>query len=178
MRNTPVRVLAALAALAAGWPLPGNADDTGDAAVARGKYLVTIMDCVGCHTDGYLAGRPEPARYLAGSSIGFGSPEGIVYPPNLTSHPENGIGTWSDDEIIVAIRTGQRPDGRRLAPVMPWPNYASLTDEDAQAIVAYLRSVPPNDFRPPQPVPAGQPAPSPYLVLRPADADASAAGGQ
>jgi mono/diheme cytochrome c family protein len=172
MRNTTVRVLAALGALAAVCPLSGRADEAKADAVARGKYLVTIMDCIGCHTDGYLVGKPDPARYLAGSSIGFGGPDGIVYPPNLTAHREHGIGAWSDEEIISAIRTGQRPDGRRLAPVMPWPNYASLTDEDALAIVAYLRSVPPNDFRPPRPVAAGQPAPSPYLVVQPADSSA------
>ncbi|HEX2138952.1 MAG TPA: cytochrome c [Woeseiaceae bacterium] len=167
MRKTTVGVLAALGALAAAWPLSGRADDSD--AVARGKYLVTIMDCIGCHTDGYLVGKPDPDRYLAGSSIGFGGPDGIVYPSNLTSHRENGIGAWSDEEIIAAIRAGQRPDGRTLAPVMPWPNYASLTDGDARAIVAYLRTVPANDYRPPRPVAAGQKAPSPYMVVRPAD---------
>lgn len=169
-----VRVLTALVTLGAAWPLAAAADETAVETVQRGKYLVTIMDCVGCHTDGYLAGSPDPGRYLAGSSIGFGGPEGIVYPPNLTSHEDNGLGGWSDDEIILAIRAGQRPDGRRLAPVMPWPNYASLTEEDARAIVAFLRSLPPNDFRPPRPVPAGQPAPAPYLVLHPADSAAAA----
>ena len=174
MKITSVRVLAALAALAAAWPLAGGADEAADETVARGKYLVTIMDCAGCHTDGYLAGKPDPSRYLAGSSIGFGGPDGIVYPPNLTPHEENGIGAWSDDQIITAIRTGQRPDGRRLAPMMPWPSYASLTDEDARAVVAFLRTLPPNEYRPPRPVAVGQPAPSPYLVVRPADVTAEA----
>ena len=173
VNTASLRVLGALVALAAGWPLSAAADEAADKTVERGKYLVTIMDCIGCHTDGYLAGNPLPGRYLAGSSIGFGGPEGIVYPPNLTPHEENGLGEWTDEEIVLAIRAGQRPDGRRLAPVMPWPNYASLTDEDARAIVAFLRTLPPNDFRPPRPVPAGQPAPAPYLVLHPADSAAA-----
>lgn len=172
MKTISLRVLAALAALAAAWPLAVAADDDADETVARGKYLATIMDCAGCHTDGYLAGRPDPSRYFAGSSIGFGSPEGIVYPPNLTSHEEHGLGAWSDDEIIAAVRTGQRPDGRRLAPIMPWPSYALLTDEDARALVAFLRTLAPNEFQPPRPVAAGQPAPSPYLGVQPADVTA------
>jgi len=164
--NVALRTLLAFAALVAVCPLAAAAEE--ESSTARGKYLVGIMDCGGCHTDGYLAGKPEFNRYLAGSMIGFGGPAGIVYPPNLTPSRENGIGNWSDEEIINAIRTGRRPDGRALAPVMPWPTYASLTDTDAQAIVDYLRTLPANEFRPPRPVAAGQPAPAPYLDLKPA----------
>jgi len=109
----------------------------------RGEYLVTIMDCSGCHTDGALIGAPDPTKALAGSRIGFRVPGlGVVYPPNMTPDPETGLGRWTEAEIITAVRTGERPDGRLLV-VMPWHSYAALTDEDAHAVVLYLKSLQP-----------------------------------
>src|SRR3954468_10387872 len=91
---------------------------------ARGAYLATIMDCGGCHTGGALAGQPDPKLHLADSSIGFGIPGlGVFYPPNLTPDRDTGLGAWSEADIVRAVRTGVRPDGRVLAPVMPWHNY-------------------------------------------------------
>ena len=159
-----VLVLAVLA-VAGLSPMTASAGADVDDKLERGKYLAILMDCVGCHTDGYLVGKADAARYLAGSSIGFGSPAGVVYPSNLTSHEEHGLGRWSDEDIIRAIRAGVRPDGRPLAPIMPWPNYAHLKDKDVEALVAYLRSLEPNDFDPPDPVKAGEKAPGPYLDL-------------
>jgi hypothetical protein len=92
----------------------------------RGEYLVTIMDCGGCHTPGSLAGRNRETP-LAGSLVGIGVPgdggesPAVVYPANLTPDPATGLGKWSSEQIIRAIRYGQRPDGRMLSPVMPWP---------------------------------------------------------
>jgi mono/diheme cytochrome c family protein len=121
----------------------GAQSDLGTAA-ARGRYLVRIMDCAGCHTDGGPMGMPDPSRYLAGSEVGFGVPgAGVVYPGNLTPDAETGLGRWSDAEIIRALRHGRGRDGRALAPVMPWPSYSALTEADAEAIVAYLRSLEP-----------------------------------
>ena len=56
---------------------------------------------------------------------------GIFYPPNLTPDRETGLGAWSEGDIVTAVRTGARPDGRILAPVMPYHNYARLTDADS-----------------------------------------------
>ena len=135
-----------------------------DAVQRRGAYLVAIMDCTGCHTQGALAGRPDPALHLAGSTIGFGAPDlGVFYPPNLTPDPETGLGDWSEGDIVRAIRTGQRPDGRQLAPMMPWRSYAALTDEDAAAVAAYLKSLPPVRHAVAPPAGPGQAAPAPYL---------------
>src|ERR1043165_2088495 len=97
----------------------------------RGEYLATIMDCGGCHTPGALAGQPDRSRHLGGSDIGFQIPGlGIFYPPNLTPD-ETGLGGWSETEIMTAVRSGVRPDGRVLVPVMPYHNYGQLTDGDA-----------------------------------------------
>lgn len=133
-------IAGALAALCA--PLAAHAADP--AAVARGKYLVTIAGCHDCHTPGYFLGKPDMARYLGGSDVGFELPGlGIFVGPNLTPDKETGLGNWTDAQVIAALQTGARPDGRMLAPIMPYHAFANLTPEDAQAIVAFLRSVPP-----------------------------------
>jgi mono/diheme cytochrome c family protein len=133
--------------------------------VARGRYLAAIMDCGGCHTPGALAGQPDATRRLAGSDIGFGGPGGVVYPKNLTPDRDTGLGAWSDAEIMRAIRQGQSRNGRPLAPVMPWPSYATLTLEDARALVAYLRTIPAVKFTVPADVKAGERVTAPYLSV-------------
>jgi len=134
-------------------------------AVERGRYLVRIMDCAGCHNTGAFGPEPE-SGFLEGANAGFELPGmGVFYPPNLTPHPEAGIGRWTEAQIVTALRTGVRPDGRRLAPIMPWPNYAGLTDEDAQAVAALLKSLPPSGHRAPPPATV-ETATAPYLTMR------------
>ncbi|MCA8909834.1 MAG: cytochrome c [Rhodospirillaceae bacterium] len=146
----------------AGFAAPALADDD---QVARGAYLVSIMDCTGCHTGRMADGAPDPNQYLTGATIGFEMPDlGIFWPPNLTSDP-TGIGDWSDEEVATAIRTGERPDGRILAPIMPWMSYASLTDDDVAALVAYLRTLPPTENEVPAPVASGAEAVLPYFAF-------------
>ena len=135
-----------------------------DDQLGRGQYLVGIMDCAGCHTGGARAGAPDPQLHLAGSDIGFGAPGlGVFYPPNLTPDHETGLGAWSEADIVRAIRTGERPDGRELAPMMPWRSYAALTDADAAAVAAYLKSLPPVGHQVPAPVGPSEKASAPYL---------------
>jgi mono/diheme cytochrome c family protein len=142
MANVPSRLLALLAATVA--LAGGPAFAQGTAALSRGEYLSRIMDCGGCHTPGAMIGKPDHARALAGSQIGFQIPGlGYFYPPNLTPDRETGLGSWSEADIIRAVRTGVRPDGRILALVMPWHSYAALTDEDARALAGYLKGLPP-----------------------------------
>jgi mono/diheme cytochrome c family protein len=132
-----------------------------DAQIERGRYLTQIAGCSDCHTPGHFLGNPDMARFLGGSDVGFEVPGiGIVYGPNLTPDTETGLGTWTADQIVVAIRTGKTPEGRGLVPVMPWPNLASLTDEDAYAIAAFLQTLDPVSQNVPGPVPEGEPAPS------------------
>lgn len=145
-----------------------DASATAPAASAdatRGQYLVSIMDCAGCHTPGALQGQPDPDRRLAGSGVGFATPAGIVYPPNLTPDPETGLGRWSEAEIVRAFRHGQGRDGRPLIPVMPWPSYSVLTEADARAIVAHLRSLPPVRFSVPRNTRPNEPPAAPYLTV-------------
>ena len=135
-RALGVMAVAALARLAA-----ARADDV---AVERGKYLATIGGCLDCHTPGYFFGKPDMARYLGGSDVGFRVGDlGVFVGPNLTPDKETGLGSWTDAQIAAALTTGVRPDGRILAPIMPWRAFANLTKPDVMAIVAYLRSLPP-----------------------------------
>jgi mono/diheme cytochrome c family protein len=111
--------------------------------IARGKYLASFGGCTDCHTPGYFFGKPDKTRHLAGSEVGFEIPElGVFHGPNLTPDKETGLGSWSTDQIVTAIQTGMRPDGRILAPIMPWRALAELTKEDATAIALYLKSIP------------------------------------
>jgi mono/diheme cytochrome c family protein len=136
------------------------------AKVKRGEYLAAIMDCGGCHTTGALAGKPDPAMHLAGSTIGFQLPGlGIFYPPNLTPDKATGLGEWSEADIVKAVRAGVRPDGRMLAPVMPYPSYSRLTDADAGALAAYLKNLKPISHQSPAMVGANGKASAPYLGL-------------
>lgn len=148
----------------AGWPASAQAVDGGKRA--RGEYLAAIMDCGGCHTGGALIGRPDPALHLAGSDIGFQIPElGVFYPPNLTPDRETGLGAWTEAEIITAVRTGVRPDGRILSPVMPWHSYGRLNDEDAGALAHYIATLPPVRHAAPPPTGPSQTPPAPYLTV-------------
>jgi hypothetical protein len=134
--------------------------------VKRGEYLAAIMDCGGCRTPGALAGRPDMSARLGGSDVGFQIPDlGTFYPPNLTPHAEAGIGSWDEAGIITALRTGVRPDGRELAPAMPWRSYSAISDEDALALVAYLKSLPAVDRKVPAPVGPSEKPPAPYFTV-------------
>lgn len=127
----------------------GSANDT---QLKRGQYLVTLGNCSDCHTPGHFFGKPDTVRYLGGSEVGFEIPGlGVFHGPNLTPDQETGLGKWSADEVAAAITQGKRPDGRMLAPVMPWHAFASLTDEDTRAMVAFLKSLPPVKNRVPGP---------------------------
>lgn len=128
-----------------------------DAQIKRGEYLVTLGGCNDCHTPGYFFGKPDKARLLGGSEVGFAIPGlGVFHGPNLTPDADTGLGTWSADEIVAAITKGQRPDGRILAPIMPWHAFANLTRQDAYAIVAFLKSLPPVRNKVPGPFGPGE----------------------
>jgi mono/diheme cytochrome c family protein len=154
----------ALSLLGTAFPPPGPA--LAQERVKRGEYLATIMDCGGCHTTGVFLGKPDPERYLGGSEVGFQIPGlGIFYPPNLTPDPETGLGTWSEADIVTAVRTGVRRGGRVLAPVMPYNHYARLTDPDARALASYLKSLKPVRHQVPAITGASERPSAPYLTV-------------
>lgn len=135
---------------------PAAADE---AQIARGRYLVTIAGCSDCHTPGALMGAPDMKRYLGGSNVGFSIPgQGVFVGQNLTPDKDTGLGGWTNEQIVTAIRKGKLPDGGQLSGVMPYPALSHLTDEDVSAVVAFLRSLPPVhnkvvDYKPSEKVP-------------------------
>ncbi len=133
--------------------------------VARGNYLVTIIGCNDCHTPGYFYGAPDTTRPLSGSELGWKGPWGVSYPRNITPEPQTGIAAWSEADIVTAIRTGKRPDGRILLPPMPWPDLAALSDDDAMAIAKYLKTLPPVLHKAPDIVAPGSPVKGAYFTL-------------
>jgi mono/diheme cytochrome c family protein len=141
-----------------------------DNQIERGKYLVTIAGCNDCHTPGFFLGKPDFGRTLGGSDVGFAIPGvGAFVGRNLTPDKETGLGDWTSDQIITALTTGVRPDGRKLFPVMPWPELAHLSSDDAQAIVAYLRSLPPVKNAVPGPFGANEVPSTLVFVIVPGD---------
>ena len=135
------------------------------AKLKRGEYLATVIGCNDCHTPGVLFGAPDFSRKLSGSELGWRGPWGVTYARNLTPDLETGIGKWSEAEIVKALRTGQRPDGSVLLPPMPYQDFAIMTDNDAYAIAAYLKSIPPIQHKVPDRVPPGQEPTGSFLTF-------------
>src|SRR5271168_1782177 len=141
-----IRTIAAiLIAATASLALPQGAAHAADATrVPRGKYLVDIMSCTDCHTPGHFFGKDDASRYLGGSDVGFAVPGlGVFVGPNLTPDAETGLGKWTEAQIVAAITKGETPEGRMLAPTMPWRHFASANPADVAAIAAFLKSMPP-----------------------------------
>jgi hypothetical protein len=143
--------------------------------VARGKYIVEAGGCNDCHTPWKMgaSGIPEPdlARYLSGhpedmklppppkvdpkspwiwggaaTSTAFYGPWGISYAMNLTPDQNTGLGIWTEDMFVRAIRTGKHmgeASARDILPPMPWPAFKNFNDADLKAIYAYLRTIKP-----------------------------------
>ena len=156
------RTVSAAAAILAGAACSALAND--QALLERGRYLMQgPVACGNCHSPITPEGEPIPGKELSGRFLEE-VPEFKLYPPNITPHPEDGIGSWSDAEIIRAIREGVRPDGTIIGPPMPISMYRPMSDEDAAAIVAYIRALPPvagrqpkSEYRIPLPTSYGPP---------------------
>ncbi|HXG61724.1 MAG TPA: c-type cytochrome [Planctomycetota bacterium] len=158
-------------------PTPARPEDR----IARGKYLVETIGCSDCHTpfkmgsagpekdlSRYLSGHPETVRLSAPPAVpppwfmvmdatgtAFAGPWGVSYAANLTPDVNTGLGLWTEDMFLRALREGKHwGQSRPIMPPMPWDAYRHLTDEDLKAVFAYLRSIPPvvnhvPDYQPP-----------------------------
>ncbi len=157
-----------------GVPLPQREGETEEQQVyiEQGKYLVELLGCASCHTDGVLRGAPDMERQLAGSSVGIAlanptevARPAVAFPSNITPDNETGIGRRTDEQLHLAIRHGIVPGGASQLPIMPWPVYAGLTDDDLRSIVAYLRAIKPVRHKVPAAVKRGQKHPFDYVYF-------------
>jgi hypothetical protein len=176
--------LATLDLAADATPAPGAAPSN-DAKIARGAYLVTFGGCNDCHTPFKLGPNgPEPdmSRMLSGhpqqmvlppppapngpwlmsaaaTNTAWAGPWGVSYTANLTPDAATGLGQWTEQEFVAAMRSGRhRGRGRQILPPMPWQGVGQATDEDLGAIFAFLRSIPAIANQVPEPVLAPMPA--------------------
>ena len=149
-----VLLVGALITMTVGWrpfigprarPLTDRSFEATPARLERGRYIVrSVSGCLACHSDVDTGGGlpTEDAMNGAGKVM---AAEGLPWlvAPNLTPNPETGAGDWSDDTLARAIREGIGHDGRALFPMMPYPGYRNMSDEDLASIIVYLRSLPP-----------------------------------
>lgn len=161
-------------------PTPTQATSATGSPVERGKYLVSAMLCNDCHTPAKpgpngvepdmsraLSGHPQdlvmpPPPKLpegpwvwigAGTNTAFAGPWGVSFTANLTPDPETGLGRWTPEMFMSALRTGRHEGkGRPILPPMPYRMIASLDDDDLRAIFAYLQSLKPVKNRVPAPI--------------------------
>jgi mono/diheme cytochrome c family protein len=118
----------------------------------RGGYLVRSLACSYCHTPIREDGSPIEALNFAGGQRWQLPPFGDFVSYNLTSDKDTGLGNWTDDQIRTLLTRGIRRDGTRMLPFpMPWTSYANLTTADLNAIIAFLRTLPPVSNRIPSP---------------------------
>lgn len=154
----------------------------GDSHIKRGAYLVQFGGCSDCHTPKKIGTRgleDDVSRFLAGHSqeaklppppslpagpwsattaglTAWSGPWGVSYASNLTPDTNTGLGIWTEDMFVRAMRTGKHYGASRdILPPMPWQSLSKLTDEDLRAIFAYLRSIPAVRNQVPEPVPPG-----------------------
>ena len=127
--------VAAVTVLQTPQPRPDALAGPNATQIKHGRYLAELIGCGACHTDGAIVGEPN----------------------------QTGLGNWTDAQIVDAIRSGTRQHGSGRLIVMSWPLYQGMSDEDVNAIVAYLRSIPPVKHQVPAAVTPGTKAPSQYV---------------
>ena len=155
------------------------ADTPATDRVTRGAYLVRFGSCHDCHTphrvgpEGFgpdltraLSGHPADFKVLppdapgpdwmmlgARTNTAFAGPWGVSFTANLTPDKETGLGNWTEDMFMTALRTGRHEGrGRPILPPMPYQYVGSLSDEDLKAVFAYLQSLPPIRNKVPAPI--------------------------
>ncbi len=104
----------------------------------RGAYIAVAGGCIACHT----ASGKDAVQFAGGHALK--TPFGTFYGPNITPHPQAGIGRWSETDFIRAMREGLRPDGAHYFPAFPYPSYTRIATADLRDLWAYLRTLPPD----------------------------------
>jgi mono/diheme cytochrome c family protein len=180
-RITTLFATATLIAATAGFSVAGYFEPRDP--VARGRYLVTAMGCNDCHTPWQMTSdgpAPDMSRMLSGHPADFAVPAaptpsaawpvavaatntawsgpwGTSFTANLTPDAETGLGRWTADEFVAALRTGRHQGrGRQILPPMPYPMIRQLSDDDLKAVFAWLQSIPAVRNKVPEPLPPGQ----------------------
>jgi mono/diheme cytochrome c family protein len=165
---------------AEGPALAPQASPTAAEPAKRGEYIAKSFGCHDCHTPHRMGDSgPEPdwSRALSGhpqdlkmpappalaspwvSAAGetmtaWAGPWGVSFTANLTPDPETGLGSWTEQQFVDTIRSGRHLGrGRQILPPMPWAAIRNMTDDDLKAVFAYLRSIPPNKNKVPDPLP-------------------------
>ena len=124
--------MATCALLLAVWTVPASAQ--GDAK--RGEYLAKAGGCLGCHTED----KKDAVPFAGGRALK--TPFGMFFGPNITPHPQVGLGKWTEEDFVRAMRHGTRPDGANYFPAFPYPSFTKITDGDLRDLWAYLRALP------------------------------------
>jgi mono/diheme cytochrome c family protein len=130
----PLAVMAGGMSSASAQGADGDSIDRGP--IARGEYIFNAADCLGCHTV------PKTGQRLAGGRA-LKTPFGTFFTPNITPDRETGIGGWTDQDFIRALREGRSPNGTAYFPVFPYTSFTHLTDQDLRDLKAYLDAQPP-----------------------------------
>jgi len=175
---------------------PNNQGDV----LQHGKYIATIAGCTDCHTP-YKAEYQDPSKYtleqlqtisfngkdtldetklLAGGRPFDLGPAGVLFTRNLTPDQATGLGSWTDEQVKLAVKTGVSHDGKILFPVMPYHVYNGMADADIDAVIVYLRSVNAVSNQVPESTIPTEGFPTPPFttgILAPAASDKAARGG-
>jgi len=165
-----------LAAVLLQFTMVADASAQNQSRLERGRYLMSsVAACGNCHTPRGPDGAPLPDRELSGGPPVKDQPFD-AYPSNITPDKETGIGKWTDAQLKKAIREGIRPNGTLIGPPMPFGFYRDMSDDDLNAIVAYLRQVKPvknvvpkSEYRIPLPPAYGPPIKQPVKAPSPKD---------
>jgi len=104
----------------------------------RGEYLSKAAGCLGCHTEDKTGAVP----FAGGRALK--TPFGTFFGPNITPHPDAGLGRWSEADFARALREGRRPDGANYFPAFPYPSFTKISDADVRDLWAYLKSLKPS----------------------------------
>ena len=104
----------------------------------RGEYLVKAGGCLGCHTED----KKDAVPFAGGRALK--TPFGTFFGPNITPHPQAGLGKWAEADFVRAMRHGRRPDGANYFPAFPYPSFTKINDRDLRDLWAYLRTLAPS----------------------------------